>query len=154
MSRSLGSMARFQSVEDVLAKCGIDGGVHRQYPLVFPREALAFYRILLGHEDLVRVLEVEIGGRERMMIREDMRGETQPQPLQMLEESQRIADAGHGMEAPAVEFRRGCGMAGIEQVVEVAAFEGHVETRPDAHTETARPVDHNRIHRSQPRRAF
>jgi len=33
-------MARFQSVEDVFAKCGIDGGVHRQCPLVFPCESV------------------------------------------------------------------------------------------------------------------
>ena len=55
-------MTRFKFVEDKLAECGVDGGIHRQCPVVFPRKPLAFYRILLGHDDFVRVLEFQVGG--------------------------------------------------------------------------------------------
>jgi len=126
-------MARFQSVEDVWPSAGSTAastGSAHWFSRAKRWHFIASFSVMM----ISSASRSQIGGRERMMIREDMRGETQPN----VADARRIATdcrCRHGMEAPAVEFRRGCGMAGIEQVVEVAAFEGHVETRPDAHTE-------------------
>ena len=56
-------MPGVQFLEYEAAEGRIDASIHRQYPVGFAREAHAFYRILLGHEDRVGVEELEIGLR-------------------------------------------------------------------------------------------
>jgi hypothetical protein len=130
MSSSLGSMLWFHFIEDELAKGRVDTRVHRKHPMVFAREAQAFYRILLGHDDRIGVAEFEVRGGVGMMIGKRVRGKAQAQLLQMIEKTRRIADAGDGMHPLSMEVARVSLKMWVEQVAKLRAFERHRESRP------------------------
>src|SRR5258706_163259 len=127
MSSSLGSMPGFHFFEDEPTECNVDARIHRQYPVVFAREARAFYRILLGHDDRVDVPELEVGLRVGMMIRKCVRCEAHPQPLQMIEKARRIADAGDGVYPLAVEYAGFLMEGRVQQIVKQVSVERHCE---------------------------
>src|SRR5262245_9150809 len=67
--------------------------IHGKDPMHFPGERLAFYRILFGHHDRVRLRICDVGRAKRMMVREGMRDEIQTEVLQVAKETAGVADA-------------------------------------------------------------
>lgn len=86
-------------MEKFLAESGIDVGIHRQVPVIFTSEAAAFYRILLSHDDSFGAGNFQVVWNEFVMIGERVCNEAQTYMPQVLEESGRIADARHRVDA-------------------------------------------------------
>src|SRR5512134_4053967 len=90
----------FESMQSAGDECG-EALVHARLDAerveVVAGERAAFYCILLGHQDRVAVRELEVAGRERVMVGERVRREREAERLERGEEPRRIADSGDGM---------------------------------------------------------
>ena len=85
--REFPQFAQHQLAESRIDLCG-----DRQRPVVFVRELTAFYRILFGHQDVLRVGKGEIACGIGMMIGENVSGEIDAKASQELKETFRPAD--------------------------------------------------------------
>src|SRR5688572_4398802 len=126
MSSSRLSNARpFQFLDHELAEAFIDTRLDREHPVRFGGERLAFYRILFGHQDRLRVLVRDVGGPEAVMVGEGMSDEIEAEILQVPEEALRVADAGDRMEPPAVKMVGAGAMIPVQEIPELAPVERH-----------------------------
>src|SRR5687767_12392969 len=120
----------------------------------FVRERRAFYRILFGHHDGVAAFEREIAGAVTVMIRKRMGLERKPERFQMGEKTRRVADAGYGVHAPALEMAGSDDAIRIEKIVKLAAFQRHRKTSPWALRRAGRLVNDDGVDFAQPVRRF
>src|SRR5262245_8742426 len=85
-SAFIGGALRFSELaHDQVAESGVRNGVHGQLPVRFVCEAAAFYSILFGHHDRVRVPESNVARGERMMVGKSVRREVESHALQVAE---------------------------------------------------------------------
>src|SRR5258705_2777159 len=104
------------------AERGIERSAHREHPEVRLREALAFYRVLLGHHDRGLVAEFEIRGAERVVVRKGMRQRLHAETRELKEKSLGIADAVDRVHRLAGEGFRRAYVARVGEAHELLAF--------------------------------
>src|SRR3972149_3444740 len=80
--------------------------IHAQGNEIAASECPAFYCILLGHQDEVALLEVELAGLKRVVIGEGVRHRGEPERIELGKKPRRVADAGHRMEPLSGERAR------------------------------------------------
>src|SRR5918996_2638007 len=106
ISSSFGSTPVIELLGEPRAERGIRLGAHRQHPPVGPRSAAQFYRVLLREQHRRIVAEVEVRGRETVMIGERVRHDLKTGFAEVAEKTLRIADSGSRMHTFEARKRR------------------------------------------------
>src|SRR5688572_23939737 len=120
ISSSFGST---ELLQEPWTEGGIEHRAYREYPVLRLGKALAFYRVLLGHHDRRRVAELQVRSAERVVVRERVRDDVQPERHQLHEEPVRIADPGHRVQALPLEARGGTHLRCVGEADQLGALQ-------------------------------